>query len=98
MKITNKKRFIISNLILFSFIFMLIYMAKGTFSTNIINYTETYIEEGDTLWEIALIQQKNNEYYKDKEIREIVNDLKKVNNLKKSNLSVNQKIIIPTIK
>ena len=98
MKIINKKRFIISNLILFSFIFMLIYMAKGTFSTNIINYTETYIEEGDTLWEIALIQQKNNEYYKDKEIREIVNDLKKVNNLKKSNLSVNQKIIIPTIK
>ena len=77
---------------------MLIYMAKGTFSTNIINYTETYIEEGDTLWKIALIQQKNNEYYKDKEIREIVNDLKKVNNLKKSNLSVNQKIIIPTIK
>ena len=98
MKIINKKRFIISNLILFSFIFMLIYMAKGTFSTNIINYTETYIEEGDTLWEIALTQQKNNEYYKNKEIREIVNDLKKVNNLKKSNLSVNQKIIIPTIK
>ena len=98
MKKKKKKRFIISNLILFSFIFMLIYMAKGTFSTNIINYTETYIEEGDTLWEIALIQQKNNEYYKDKEIREIVNDLKKVNNLKKSNLSVNQKIIIPTIK
>lgn len=98
MKIINKKRFIISNLILFSFIFMLIYMAKGTFSTSIINYTETYIEEGDTLWEIALTQQKNNEYYKNKEIREIVNDLKKVNNLKKSNLSVNQKIIIPTIK
>lgn len=97
MKITNKKRFIISNLILLSIIFMLIYMSKGTLSTSIVSYTETYVEEGDTLWQIAGSQQNNNEYYKDKEIREIVSNLKKVNNLKTSNLSVGQKIIIPTI-
>ena len=51
MKITNKKRFIISNLILLSIIFMLIYMSKGTLSTSIVSYTETYVEEGDTLWQ-----------------------------------------------
>ena len=97
MKITNKKRFIISNLILLSIIFMLIYMSKGTLSTSIVSYTETYVEEGDTLWQNEKRQQNNNEYYKDKEIREIVSNLKKVNNLKTSNLSVGQKIIIPTI-
>ena len=36
-------------------------------------------------------------YYKDKEIREIINDIKKVNKLKSSNLSVGQEIKIPTI-
>ena len=97
MKIVNKKRFIISNLILFSIAFMLLYMSKVTLSTNIVNYTETYIEEGDTLWQIALCQQENNEYYKNKEIREIINNIKKINKLKNSNLSVGQKIIIPTI-
>ena len=76
---------------------MLLYMSKVTLSTNIVSYTETYVEEGDTLWQIAGSQQKSNEYYKNKEIREIVNNLKKVNNLKTSNLSVGQKIIIPTI-
>ena len=76
---------------------MLIYMSKGTLSTNIVSYTETYVEEGDTLWQIAGNQQNNNEYYKNKEIRDIVSNLKKVNNLKTSNLSVGQKIIIPTI-
>ena len=97
MKIINKKRFIISNLILFSIVFMLIYISKSTLSTSIVNYTETYVEEGETLWQIAGSQQKNNEYYKNKEIREIVDNLKKVNNLKNSNLSVGQKIIIPII-
>lgn len=97
MKIINKKRFIISNLILFSIVFMMLYVSKEALSTNIVNYTETYIEEGDTLWQIAANQQQNNKYYKNKEIREIVNNLKKVNNLKNSNLSVGQKIIIPTI-
>lgn len=98
MKIINKKRFIISNLILFSIIFMLIYMAKGSLSTSIVNYKDTYIEEGDTLWEIAVNQQKNNEYYKNKEIREVINNIKKINNLKTSNLAVGQKIVIPIIK
>ena len=97
MKIINKKRFIISNLIIFSLIFMIINMAKGTLSTSIVNYTETYIEEGDTLWQIAIKEQASNKYYKNKEVREIVNNIKKVNNLKNSNLSVGQKIIIPTI-
>lgn len=77
MKIVNKKRFIISNLILFGIAFILIYMSKATFSTNIVSYTETYVEEGDTLWQIAGSQQKSNKYYKNKEIREIVNNLKK---------------------
>ena len=97
MKIKNKKKFIISNLIVFSILFIGIYVSKATLSNSMIHYTETYIEEGDTLWKIASCEQKYNEYYKNKEIREIVNNIKSVNNLKSSNLTVGQKIIIPTI-
>lgn len=97
MKIKNKKKFIISNLILFSILFIGIYVSKATLSNSMIHYTETYIEEGDTLWEIAHDEQKYNEYYKNKEIREIVNNIKTVNKLESSNLTVGQKIIIPTI-
>ena len=43
------------------------------------------------------LQQKNNDYYKDKEIREIIDNLKEVNHLKNSSLNVGQKISIPTI-
>ena len=97
MKIKNKKKFIISNLILFSILFMGVYVSKATLSSSMVHYTEIYVEEGDTLWQIASSEQKYNEYYKNKEIREIINNLKSVNNLKSSNLTVGQKIIIPTI-
>lgn len=97
MKIKNKKKFIISNLIMFSILFIGIYVSKATLSNTTIYYTETYIEEGDTLWQIAKNEQQNNEYYKNKEIREIVSNLKTVNKLKNSNLTVGQKIVIPKL-
>lgn len=98
MKIVNKRRFFTTITLIILFVLVnLIFISKCTLSHADINYTETYIELGDTLWNIAQDQQENNNYYKDTEIREIISDIKKVNNLQKSELSVGQKIIIPTI-
>lgn len=98
MKIVNKKKFFTTNIMILLFIFtILFFISKCTLSHTDIIYTKTYIEFGDTLWNIAKEQQNSNNYYKDKEIREIINDIKKVNNLKTCNLSVGQEIKIPTI-
>ncbi len=97
MKIVNKKKFLTTNIVIILFIFtILLLISKCTLSHADIEYTKTYIEYGDTLWNIAQEQQNNNNYYKDREIREIISDIKKVNNLKSCNLSVGQEIKIPT--
>ncbi|HBC85289.1 MAG TPA: hypothetical protein DCZ30_07930 [Clostridiales bacterium] len=96
MKIVNKKKFLTTNIVIILFIFIiLLLISKCTLSHADIEYTKTYIEYGDTLWNIAQGQQNNNNYYKDREIREIITDIKKVNNLKSCNLSVGQEIKIP---
>ena len=98
MKIINKKKFITTNIIILFFIFIVLcIISRSTLSRSEITFTKTYIEFGDTLWNIAEEQQNQNSYYKDKEIREIINDIKKVNKLKSSNLSVGQEIKIPII-
>lgn len=98
MKIVNKKKFFITGTI--SIIFLLIItmsISKCTLSHSEEKFTQIYVEYGDTLWEISKQQQINNNYYKNTEIRKIINDIKKANNLKTSNLSIGQKLKIPTI-
>jgi LysM repeat protein len=53
------------------------------------------VSNGDTLWEIAKLEKNTNEYYKNKDIREIVFDIKKVNNLQTSDIYEHQKLLIP---
>ena len=97
MKIVNKRKFFISNFVILSIIIIsLLFVSKYTFSNENISYSKTYIQVGDTLWNIAEEQQSKNKYYKDKEIREIIRDIKKVNNLKSSSLSIGQELKIPT--
>lgn len=96
MRIINKRKFLVSNLIIISIIIIsLLFISKYSFSNEKISYSKTYIQVGDTLWNIAEEQQSKNKYYKDKEIREIIRDIKKVNNLKSSDLSVGQELKIP---
>lgn len=97
MKIINKKKFLTTNIVMIMLILIiLIFISKCTLSHVDIAYSKTFIESGDTLWNIAQHQQKSNNYYKNKEIREIISDIKKVNNLKSCNLLVGQEIKIPT--
>lgn len=50
---------------------------------------------GDTLWSIAQNELENNKYFEGKDIRYVIEELKKVNNLSNSNLTEGDKIKIP---
>lgn len=98
MKITNVGKFIRSILIIMGIILSLtLFINKATLSHGETEYKEIYVSEGDTLWNIADSNQKNNGYYKNKDIRYIINDLMKINNLNNSNININQKLLIPII-
>ena len=98
MRITNGKKFIRSILIILGVILCLtLFINKATLSHGETEYKTIYVSEGDTLWNIAKSNQKNNGYYKDKDIRYIINDLIRINNLNDSNINANQELLIPII-
>lgn len=98
LKITNKKKFIRSILIILGAImFISLFISNISFSHGENNYKTIYVSNGDTLWSIAKEEQENNAYYEDKDIRDVVNNIKTVNKLNSSDLSSNQKLVIPCI-
>lgn len=98
MKIKNIKKFIRFIFVTILMIFAIIMLINNvTLSHKEIEYKVIYVSQGDTLWDIAKSNQKFNEYYKNKDIRYIVDNLKEINNLKNSNININQKLLIPTI-
>lgn len=98
MKIVNFKKFVRSICLILLVIFILsIVCAKSTLSHKETEYIAFYVSEGDTLWSIAAELQGNNEYYKNKDIREVIFNLKNINNLESTNLYVDQELMIPVI-
>ena len=98
MKIKNLKRFIKSILIILGIILVLsLIIAKESYSHGEKEYKSIYVSEGDTLWDIAKDNQMNNDYYKGKDIRYIINDIIKINKLSNSDIKINQELIIPII-
>ena len=98
MKIKNVKKFIRSILIILGIALAIILLiSKSTLSHNEVEYKTIYVSEGDTLWNIAKDNQISNQYYRNKDVRYIINDLMKVNNLDNSNIIMNQELIIPVI-
>ena len=98
MRIVNFKRFIRSIAIILGIMFALsLIFAKGTLSHKEIEYVSMYVAPGDTLWGIAKELQTTNDYYKNKDIRYIISDIKNKNDLESSNLNVDQELKIPTI-
>ena len=84
-------------LIIFGVIFLFSQVSLSHNENEIGNYDLFIVTSGDTLWQIATKQQKYNAYYQNKDVREIIEHLKKVNSLSTSNLSVGQKLKIPTL-
>ena len=98
MRIANVRKFIRSILIIMGIIFCLtLFISKATLSHGETEYKTIYVSEGDTLWNIAKTNQINNGYYKDKDVRYIVNDLIRINNLNNSNINVDQELLIPVV-
>ena len=98
MKIVNKRKFIRSISILMIVISSLIIFSKNTYSKGEITCKENFIYSGDTLWSISKKEIENNKYFEDKDIRDVVSELKEINNFSESNLKVGEKIRIPTYK
>lgn len=76
---------------------ILLFIHSTSLSYRDTQYREIYVCSGDTLWDIAKNEQQNNDYYKGKDIREIIFHIKKINNLPSSDLNINQKILIPSL-
>lgn len=98
MKIVNKSKFIKTTSILALIICLIIIFSKTTYSKVEIEYKENYIYKGDTLWTIAKNEIENNKYFENKDIREVVNELKTINNLSTSSLYEGDKLKIPQYK
>lgn len=94
----NKKKFIRSMSITFGLlIFIILVLANISFSHTEIKYKEVSVCSGDTLWSIAKYEKNNNGYFENKDIRDIIAEIKNANNLKDSSLNVGDKLNIPTI-
>ena len=97
MIIKSKKKLVRSILLIIGLTIGLVLIMTGkALSHQDISYKKVNIVLGDTLWEIAKEEKENNDYYKGNDIRDIIADIKLVNNLKSSNLTINQVLEIPT--
>lgn len=99
MKIVNMKKFIKMILVLIGIIISTILLfSNKSYSKGEIKEKIVYVSSGDTLWNIASQEQENNDYYSEKDIREIVYEIRKLNNLSNtSTLSVGQKLKIKSL-
>lgn len=90
-------KFVRSVFIIFGAILIIsLFIGKVIYSHNEIKHKEILISKNQTLWSIALYQQEHNEYYKDKSIAYIINDIKNLNNMNVSILYEGQTLKVNT--
>jgi len=77
-------------------ILIIILFSNKTYSKVDTKYKEESIILGDTLWSISQEEAKNNKYFENKDIREIVSEIKRINKLDNLDLKEGQKLVIPT--
>lgn len=96
LKIVNSGKFIRSVLIVLGIVICAsLFVTNTSFSHTDTKYKAIYVAKGDTLWDIAKEQKEINSYYEDKDVRDIISNIKYVNKLSDSNISANQKLVIP---
>ncbi len=71
-------------------IVLIIFLSNKSYSYKEVEYKNIVVSEGETLWKIAKLEKYNNEYYKEYDIRDIVLEIKKLNNLESSTIYCNQ--------
>lgn len=99
-KNSNKRKFkfskykIIRNFTIIGLVLFLFFTLKSNAYNTEENYKTIIVSKGQTLWNIAENEKSVNEYYKEKDIRVIINNIEKTNNLKSSTIYENQKLKI----
>lgn len=97
-KIVNLSKFIRSILVILGIIICIsLFISNISFSHTETKYKTIYVSNGDTLWNIAKEEKTSNSYYSNKDVRYIVNNIKGINKLSNCDLSVGQKLVIPSI-
>jgi len=97
MKIKNRKKFLrLILLVIGSIILVNLFIPENTFSYQQLSKKSVTVCNGDTLWSIAKVEQATNSYYEGKDIRDIVQSIKKTNGLSDANLKANQTLEILT--
>lgn len=97
-KIVNKKKFAFSVFIIFiAMLGVSLLFCKSSYSSGDVRYKEVEVINGDTLWSIAREENINNAYYEDKDIRYVVYEIDKLNNIGNNILREGDKIKVPII-
>ena len=99
MRIVDKRKFFRMVLFVIGILFFIIFtFSNKSFSKGEIKEKEIYVSNGDTLWSIASEEKNNNLYYENKDIRDIIYEIKQMNNIENnSTLVVGQKITINSL-
>lgn len=98
LKVVNVSKLVRSILVILGIIICIsLFISNTSFSHKDTQYKTIYVSNGDTLWSIAKDERSSNSFYENKDIRDVIDSIKSVNKLKNSDLSVNQKLIIPCI-
>ena len=99
MKIVNKTKFIRMIILMIGIIIFISFaFSNDTLSKGEVKEKTIYISSGDTLWSIASDEKENNAYYERKDIRDIIYEIKKINNLECNNtLVVGQKLVVNSL-
>lgn len=83
--------------ILFVFIFVIsFFIGKKIYSHDEVKNKDIYITKDETLWSVASYEQENNEFYKDKSIDYVMNDIKELNNMDLSMIYEGQTLKVNT--
>lgn len=71
-------------------IILIIFLSNKSYSYKETTIKNVAVSSGETLWDIAKREKYNNEYYKDYDIRDIILEIKALNNLNNSDIYCNQ--------
>ena len=69
---------------------------KGRIWIGELKYKTIYVSNGDSIWNIAKEEIKENSYFYGKSVKEVVYNIKNTNNLCSSEIYIGQKLLVPT--